>query len=163
VRQVVCQEEWYKVRRSVFQLQKVWNYWINRKLEMMSDAPTNGLKHVMSNVAYAHSQQFTTDSVFWLVQMTLFVIMLCNNSHFVRPNIILDHPTNDTSITGSCIYDRPRWCARQGVGPAQGSYHGRGQSWTGSLEHASPEPGSTTPDTRVIPPQTYWWREAPVW
>jgi len=37
---------------------------INGMLEMMSDAPTNAGGHVMSNIASAHNQRYTKDSVF---------------------------------------------------------------------------------------------------
>jgi len=47
-------------------------------LEIRFVALTNVAKHVMSNVAFVCSQQYTNNSVFWLVQMMLCIITLCD-------------------------------------------------------------------------------------
>jgi len=43
----------------------------DRTLEMMFGAPTNAGMHVTSNIACAHCQRYTKDSVFRLAQMML--------------------------------------------------------------------------------------------
>ena len=63
-------------------------------LEMMFTAPTNGGKHITSNNACAHCQQYTNDSVLRLVQMTLCIIRLRNYPPFFEPTVISDGPTN---------------------------------------------------------------------
>jgi len=50
---------------------------------MASDAQINVEKDVTSNVACARSQWYMKDSVFWLAQMTLCVVMLRNFPPFV--------------------------------------------------------------------------------
>ena len=62
-----------------------------RLLEIMSSAPTNAGKHVMSNIACAHCQRFTKDSVFWLA------VVRCQDTYippFVEPKVISDGPAN---------------------------------------------------------------------
>jgi len=71
---------------------------INRKLEIMSEAPTTVGKHVTSNDACAHCQWYADDSVFWLAQMMLCVMTLVTVCLLSRPNVILDCLTDNLSI-----------------------------------------------------------------
>jgi len=70
-------------------------------LEMTSDALTNAGKHVTSDIACAHSQQNTNDSVFQLAVMTLCV-MTCNFLSFADPNVISDGTT--LGVVNYCSY-----------------------------------------------------------
>jgi len=46
-------------------------------LEITSDAPTNAVKCVTSNIASARKQRYTKDSIIRLAQMTLYIMTEC--------------------------------------------------------------------------------------
>jgi len=77
---------------------------IFRTLEMTSDAPTIGGKHIASNVASARCKQHINRSVFWLAQMTLCVRTIYLFSLFVESNVISNASTNGLSIHTSYDY-----------------------------------------------------------
>jgi len=52
----------------------------------------------MSNIACARGQGNTTDTVFWLAQMTCVMMLINKFPHFVEPNVISGGPTNGLSI-----------------------------------------------------------------
>ena len=55
---------------------------MDRTIEMKSSAPTNAGKHITSNFACAHSQQYTNNSVFWLTKWC-WVFRLYINTHLL--------------------------------------------------------------------------------
>jgi len=64
-------------------------------------------EHVMSNMARARSLWYSHDSVFWLVQMTMWVLKLRNLSPTVGPNVISEQNRTEqilfhVSYTVSC-------------------------------------------------------------
>jgi len=123
---------------------------------MTLDSPTNAGKHVTSNV-----KQHTNNSVFWLAQMILFVMMIHNFPPFIRPNVISNGMTDDLSIhqyltshiiQSLCSYGQMCCC---GVWGWTGSYTGRSCvsracSPPCSWEQRTPNPSSTT---RAPPPR----------
>ena len=64
------------------------NWRIDRKLEMMSDVPTNVGEHGTSIISCVRWQWHTKDAVFWYAQKALCIITLCIDLPFVGPNVI---------------------------------------------------------------------------
>jgi len=69
-------------------------YTSRKMLEMTFDAPTNAWKHVTLNIASECNQRYLKDSVFWLVQVTLSIMML-----HIFPFFISDGPINKLSFS----------------------------------------------------------------
>jgi len=90
--QAVLQLQGQRVVAPLYHLQHLQPQ--HRMLEMMSDALTNVEKHVTSQVAFAHGQGYTKDSVFWLAQITLCIMMSSNFSPFLGANFVSDALTN---------------------------------------------------------------------
>jgi len=57
---------------------------------MTSNALTNARKRFASNIASSCYQRYTEDSVFWLTQMTLYIITWYKFPLFVKHNVIWD-------------------------------------------------------------------------
>jgi len=95
-RLATCSTRWSRILDYCFIITAI--LCIKRTLEMMYGASISVGKHATSNFACACSQRYTKDSVIWLAQMTLCVVMLCKFPPFVEPDVILDGLTNRLSI-----------------------------------------------------------------